>query len=1234
MRFVSTQTMNAWRSTWKGGSTKAVTRATIEEFLMETTPYDSSTIARTATVAPRPVTGVFASGVFNPGRTPRELPNIKEVSWTRTVDSDAATLSMTLWNTEPLPIGQPPVEGYAFDIPGYYSAGRGSSGEPSEWGNVQNEWRGLIAPDRVIRVFEGYGFDPLLAPEKDPHLYPAGVFLVDTVQYTNDGLIVIQARDLIRMMMEQLAMPPVVPQDEYPLSFTKIGSGTTAATSNTTNTAGFVIGSSAWTRPTYSNDSNDFWVGKSITDDLGRPMVDNHGGVSGHYGAQAFDADPNTYWLSVGAAYSDVPRFIEGTVPLSSVYAVSVKPWGGAVTCYVSVQVNGVWQGTTTVPYRNGSDQLVTGATIPYVVKQNVNSGVYTTINLPRNSTNGPLYSQVTRVRFTFTGLHQYGTGKYNWRVGLWDAFVSDAPNTTTAAPATSTDVPSIPPFEYGDYSTIIRYLCAWGGFYWPADSTGRNVLNYSDGTNDVISGGSAGDPDLPPTGWIWGDIINTGTAGVTDLPVSEFDKKPLLDCLSGVRDIVQYNFFVDECGGAVWRTPNIWEIGNYVSPIRPTEGRRNGGRTVDILDIKDDETILGMSVELNSRNVRETVFVGNTTGSLGATAKLITNNQVGPFQTNMRRASGWCVDTETEILTRRGWLRYDEVKPGDETLSIDETSGCSVWQPISDVKIFPDMVREMCSFKTNNFSAVTTPDHRWLVKRLSSETGRYDWKWRTSATLGNMDRFMRALPCSSLPTTVEIPDHTVELVAWLYTEGWRHDGRLEVCQSLRVNPDNCRRIGDVLEAQYGPMADGALAAGVRSWREYPARNEMMTWGISAEASTEILPYFESDSMAPTMDFVSKLTQEQLELFIDIARLGDGHDRRTATNSRRVSRFFYQQVGPRLDIFLAICALAGVPTSYHVVNPDDYENNFTKKPKATVTLLTSPMVAAARKPYWSSEKILHDGIVWCPTMPEHHTWLARRNGSIYFTGNTDVHFESAPECLVMAELIMLRQLFTYRTNKITIPANPAIQVDDQIRVWDRVAAETFLHYIAGVTSKMDMSQGTWTYELSTHWLGTDPFTNWAFRPGDLSNETKIQSGVVTPATPPPNSQTADYGWFYTGTSSTHTVKAIAQQYGISEEAIRTVNGSALNGVTTVASHSWVRVRSTEGPITTAAEGTYSSYGWLQANSTWTVDAISAAYGITVSTIRSWNGWLTGSSVSGGKWVKIRSNAVLLQTTAS
>ena len=43
--------------------------------------------------------------------------------------------------------------------------------------------------------------------------------------------------------------------------------------------------------------------------------------------------------------------------------------------------------------------------------------------------------------------------------------------------------------------------------------------------------------------------------------------------------------------------------------------------------------------------------------------------------------------------------------------------------------------------------------------------------------------------------------------------------------------------------------------------------------------------------------------------------------------------------------------------------------------------------------------VAYTGVIWCPTL-KHHNWVARRNGSIYYTGNT----RDPSELLIFGEL--------------------------------------------------------------------------------------------------------------------------------------------------------------------------------------------------------------------------------------
>jgi hypothetical protein len=97
---------------------------------------------------------------------------------------------------------------------------------------------------------------------------------------------------------------------------------------------------------------------------------------------------------------------------------------------------------------------------------------------------------------------------------------------------------------------------------------------------------------------------------------------------------------------------------------------------------------------------------------------------------------------------------------------------------------------------------------------------------------------------------------------------------------------------------------------------------------------------------------------------------------------------------------------------------------------------------------------------------------------------------------VMADMVATQSMFSYHKTKVTIPGYPAIQVDDQVRLLERVTNETFYHYVESVSSSLDMSTGEWTYELETHWLGEKPSDAWAVQQQDLHNDTKLFLAAV------------------------------------------------------------------------------------------------------------------------------------------
>lgn len=84
---------------------------------------------------------------------------------------------------------------------------------------------------------------------------------------------------------------------------------------------------------------------------------------------------------------------------------------------------------------------------------------------------------------------------------------------------------------------------------------------------------------------------------------------------------------------------------------------------------------------------------------------------------------------------------------------------------------------------------------------------------------------------------------------------------------------------------------------------------------------------------------------------------------------------------------------------------------------------------------------------------------------------TNEVFKNLDEQRIMAELISLHIWFQQRVGNVTALANPCIQINDQVRILERITAETYIHYVRGVSTTHDLDTGQYMMTLTTHWMG-------------------------------------------------------------------------------------------------------------------------------------------------------------------
>lgn len=764
-RIVPESMTEAWLSQAKIGDQRPVVRATIQVQNMKRFEYDTAWANGGTWETDRHRTGRFASFIFGDASSVREIRNIQSYSWERSVGQDAATCTLTFLNSEATAIGasdENPDE-MELDKPGWMTYNRGNTTvEPNPWGYTdETGWQGIFVPDRVVKTYEGYGSDYADTPSQDPRLVQSGTWMIDKVTYnTTDGTITLEMRDLARLLLDQVVFPPAVPMAEYPLYWSKF---------RTESVPGREAKGGDWMARLFrigtATSSNSAYIGKGFTNEPYSEYVSSTGTVQGHAPKHAIarhyiqDDDPaeptdaqrqkdyNTYWMSTGQDSRDAFvwwefKVTDGRRPVG---AVILRMHGGPYRVYISVHDGTKWRGNKKIGWkkngRSGSPGNVDiDAKIPFVKSAIVDRYHQQEITLPRKYL-------AKRIRVTITRLQHWGVGEHPFAAGIREFKIYTAPSLDDLYFEKGTVLKVVG--NYGDYTWIIKWMCAWAGWYWPPHTTGLDFIRL----HALNSGPTAQewitytypDPALPK-GRVWGDFMRTHVSGVADLTVDMFDKKPMMEVINYVRDLLGFLFFIDEVGGVVWRMPNFWSLGNYLSPEKMSDGRPGkrgrGARTSEIVTIKDDETLLDYSTTLDSSNIRERIFVANAVGGQGTVIR-----GFNPYDVGLARVAGWtdqnfATKRETvvmaDMISARNMFTYRTAQatiPGYPKIQIDDQiriyeriTNETYYHYVMGIKCELDMEEGTWTYQLNTHWLGERPSDAWVVRteQLDAVTRQY----------------------------------------------------------------------------------------------------------------------------------------------------------------------------------------------------------------------------------------------------------------------------------------------------------------------------------------------------------------------------------------------------------------------------------------------------------------------------------------------------------------------------
>lgn len=351
----------------------------------------------------------------------------------------------------------------------------------------------------------------------------------------------------------------------------------------------------------------------------------------------------------------------------------------------------------------------------------------------------------------------------------------------------------------------------------------------------------------------------------------------------------------------------------------------------------------------------------------------------------------GYCVDSDTEILTDNGWVRYDKLSINDNVFTLNHETGKSEWNKVDAINIFENTNEDMISIDGQFHSSLTTLDHKWPVyKDYSNNINKRQREWTTSKELQTNHKIILGAEFDNFPKEKMHKDSFVELVAWFWTEGHicnigkNRNPLIKISQSNSVNMNNVISIRkachDYFEKPSEILKGGKVADHNKRWNEKNRNNRSEAlFTINASGSKEFLRV--APGKIVSLDFIKELTRDQLELFIRISNLADGHNCKTHKSGFIIS----QKNKDMLNALEFACILLGYRTKLYTSNKVNIDRNGNTYKMTILSVgYRQTMGFTDIKP----TNVVYNGITWCPTT-KNHTWLAKRKGCVFFTGNSN-----------------------------------------------------------------------------------------------------------------------------------------------------------------------------------------------------------------------------------------------------
>lgn len=302
------------------------------------------------------------------------------------------------------------------------------------------------------------------------------------------------------------------------------------------------------------------------------------------------------------------------------------------------------------------------------------------------------------------------------------------------------------------------------------------------------------------------------------------------------------------------------------------------------------------------------------------------------------------CFSEDTELLTEYGWRSHDEIQIGDHLATMNMVTGKLEYQAALR-KFEQDYEGPMYHFESRGMDHMVTPDHKMVIHTDAIRT----WKFVTAENVSTSNNLYPVSAENTLPDH-PIDDDMLRLMVWTVADGSLASKRIVFTLS---KPRKIERLTALLQRM-------ELHVDVTRHRD----DEVTIIRVSNPGLHKRIP-----------EFYNKLSARQGRLVLEEFAHTDGHIPIGRENYYQLSA----GVQDTIDKLQHIAVVSGCKVN---------QNVSTKGRSSPLYSLNIRVGVTETKADDSKECVDYQGKVFCFETPN-HTLVARRNGKVIITGNSN-----------------------------------------------------------------------------------------------------------------------------------------------------------------------------------------------------------------------------------------------------